>query len=103
MRTIPISATRSVKIENLLPEFRKKIPADHKGTDFAFSAGPKDRQVPENLDEAIQTLGKDKVFDTFMKQLRTDLGNELAQDILDKVCDPKKAGRKAATAIEVEL
>lgn len=103
MRTIEISASRTVKVENLLPEFRKKIPADHKGEDFTFSAGPKDRDVPANLDEAITVMGKDKVYDVFMKQLRTDLGNELATEILDKVSDPKKTGRKAGKAIQVEL
>lgn len=103
MRSIEISAQRSVKIETLLPDVRKKIPADHKGSDFVFGVGPIDREVPSSLDEAIKVLGADKVFETFSRQHKTDLQNELAGKLLDKITDPKKTNRRSSSAIQVEL
>lgn len=103
MRSIDIAAQRSVKIETLLPDYKKRIPADHKGPDFVFSVGPREVEVPANLEEAVQVLGKDKVFEIFATQHKTNLQNALANELLDKITDPKKTNRRSAVAIQVEL
>lgn len=103
MKDIEISANRSIKVENLLPEYKKKIPQDHKGDDFTFSVGPVVRSVPSNLKESIEKHGEDKVYEMFLAKLRIDLGMKLAEDLADKVTDPKKTKRRSGSAIQVSL
>jgi hypothetical protein len=96
-KSIEISVSRTFPKDQVRPEWLKKSP------DGTFTAGPVDRDVPADLDEAIQKYGKVEVYNTFMKQVRLDLQNELASDIADKVVDPTKVNRRSAKAVKVDL
>jgi len=102
MRALPVSATRSVKIKDLKPEFRKLIPADHKGDDYQFSTSG-EADFPGDLDEAIEKHGKATVYETFLRQAKTDHQNEMAAKILEKVLDPSKSKRGSGAAVQIKL
>lgn len=98
MRTIEISVSRSFAKDQLKEEFKKKSP------DGTFTAGPVDREVPSNLQEAVQVeKGEDRVYDFYLKQKRLDLQNELAEQIASKVIDPAKTNRRQSKAVKVDL
>jgi hypothetical protein len=111
MRTIPVQASRSVKIKDLAPEF-KNLPAVKaaKGEEFTFAA-PEDAtaDVPADLDEAVKVegngnldKGKAAVYETYLRQKKTDIQNGMAVAILEKVLDPSKNKRSGA-AIRISL
>lgn len=109
MRTIPVQASRSVKIKDLAAEY-KNHPAvkSAKGEEFTF-ASPDDAtaEVAADLDEAIKIkgsgnseVGKAKVYETWLRQEKTDIQNEMAAAILNKVLDPSK-NKRGGIAIRV--
>lgn len=111
MRTIPVSASRSVKIKDLAQEY-KNHPAVKaaKGEEFTF-ASPDDAtaEVAADLTEAIKVEGNGnletgaaKVYETYLRQKKTDIQNEMAVVILNKVLDPTK-NKRTGNAIKIAL
>lgn len=97
MKSIEISVSRTFPKDQVRPEWLKKSP------DGTFTAGPVDREVPSSIEEAISKFGAVEVYNTYMKQVRLDLQNDLAGDIADKVVDPAKVNRRSAKAVKVDL
>jgi len=108
MRTIPISATRSVKIADLSDEFK-----DHALVKATKAANPKATEVlvglPEDataevaadIDEAVKVESKLDVYETWLKQKRTDIQNAEILKYVNKVTAPEK--RKGGEVIRVKL
>jgi hypothetical protein len=97
MREIEISVSRTFPPESLRDEWKKKNPA---GT---FTAGPVARQAPSDIQEAIQKFGAVEIFNSYMKQFKLDLQNQLAEDIGQKVLDPTKVNKRAGKAVAINL
>jgi hypothetical protein len=97
MRSIDIQVSRTVDPKILKPEWLKKSP------NGAFTSPMVQREAPGDLDEAIQKYGKVEVFNDYMKQVRLNLQNELAEEMIAKVSDPEKVSKRGGKAVAVPL